>query len=118
MDASKLLKILAIGHDVSMRGEGLSLRDALLRADYVWLSKDLRPADLFPLVVANPTLVRQWIAYSEDKRTAGGWYLNEDREIGMIDAPRTQAHFDSMEIAVSEYVLRELDFWASVRRKD
>jgi len=98
---------------VSIRGDGLSLRDALSRADYVRLRKNLSPADLLPLLMANPTLVRQWIAYSEEKRTTGGWYLTAGPEIGTIDSPRAKIHFDSIEVAVSEYVLRELDFWGA-----
>ncbi|TWT47682.1 hypothetical protein Pla111_13010 [Botrimarina hoheduenensis] len=79
-----------------MRGEGISLRDALEQTHY----RDHRPyfcaAELIPLIEADPDLITQWAMYSEDKRTSGGFALD-----GM--SPQ----------AVADYVVRELDFWAS-----
>jgi len=109
-----LRKVLAIGLDTSLRGEGISLREALARIRY----NDLRPtfgaSDLVPILQKQPSTVEQWILYSEDKRTSGGWYLMESGEIGQITAPRKQFDFASIEEAVANYVVRELDFWAGV----
>ena len=52
--------------------------------------------------------------YSEDKRTSGGWYVRETGEIGQVDDPNSRMHFATIEEAVAEYVVRELDFWATV----
>lgn len=114
IDESRLLSILRIGHDTSMRGAGLSLREALVRTHYATLRSTFDPRDLIPLIKRNPTLIDQWVAYSEDKRTSGGWYLTERGEIGTLDDPDHQMRFDSMEEAVAEYVVRELDHWARV----
>ena len=68
--------------------------------------------DLLRLIRADPDLVLQWIEYSEDKRTSGGWYIIEKtREIGRLHEPETKRRFSSIEEAVAEYVVRELDFW-------
>ncbi len=81
-----------------MRGEGSSLREALERTCY----RDHRPqfsaADLIPLIEADPALITQWAMYSEDKRTSGGFALG-----------------GSSPQAVADYVVRELDFWASLK---
>ncbi|MDX2050742.1 MAG: hypothetical protein SFV15_00005 [Polyangiaceae bacterium] len=111
---SELLAILSIGHDTSMRGEGISLREALARTHYAALRADFAAADLLPLLSANHALIQQWVAYSEDKRTSGGWYLTGAGEIGTVEAPRGKGHFGCLEEAVAEYVLRELDFWAGL----
>lgn len=102
-----ILRILAIGHDVSMHGEGLSLNDAMDRARYAELRPAFGACDLLPLLRRCPEIVEQWIAYSEDKRTDGGWYLLRSSEIGTLSGIRQK--FDSIESAVAEYVIRELD---------
>jgi len=112
---AELLAILRIGHDTSMRGDGISLREALSRTRYSALRADIAPADLLPLLKGNQALILQWIAYSQDKRTSGGWYLTETGEIGAVDAPGAKLQFSCPEEAVAEYVLRELDFWANRR---
>jgi hypothetical protein len=111
---ANLLEVLRIAHETSMRGAGLSLREALSRTHY----KDRRAAfgadDLRPTLKAHERLAEEWFAYSEDKRTSGGWYLLRSGEIGRVGDPESLMRFDSLEEAVAEYVIRELDFWADL----
>jgi hypothetical protein len=111
-DDADVLKILRIGHEVSIRGSGISLREALARTRYSELRPRFGFADLIRLVEADPELVPQWIAYSEGKRTIGGWYLLQSCEIGRVNHPESKQHFSTIDEAVAEYVLRELDFWS------
>ncbi len=110
----KLLAILRIGHDTSMRGEGMSLSQALSRVGYVETRSQFGTQDLLPLIQTHLEFVEQWIMYSEDKRTSGGWYVTEVGNVGQIENPKSEMHFISMEEAVAEYVVRELDYWATV----
>ena len=110
----KLLAILRIGDDTSMRGEGVSLKQVLTRVDYVATRKQFEPQDLVPLIQAHQELIGQWLMYSEDKRTSGGWYITKAGVVGRVDDPNNTMHFETIEEAVSEYVVRELDFWAAV----
>jgi hypothetical protein len=110
----KLLAILRIGHDTSMRGEGVSLRQALSRVDYLEARRQFVPQDLVPLLQAHGELIDQWIMYSQDKRTSGGWYVTEAGEVGQVDDPNSRMRFASVEEAVAEYIVRELDFWVTV----
>lgn len=110
----QLLAILGIGHDTSMRGEGISLRRALERTQYVATRKRFGPDDLLAVIKRHSGFVEQWIAYSEDKRTSCGWYLKRNGEIGTIRGERQVIQHDSLEEAVAEYVVRELDYWASL----
>ncbi|MGL6075880.1 MAG: hypothetical protein ACRC8S_17120, partial [Fimbriiglobus sp.] len=45
-DEDKLIPIRPIGHDVSIRGEGLSMREALVSAKYSKLRAHFGPAEL------------------------------------------------------------------------
>lgn len=109
-----LLAILRIGHETSMRGAGLSLRDALLRTRYSELRPSFGESDLLLYLRECPSLLDEWVLYSEDKRTDGGWYLLQDGTIGKSRPPGEKIQFPSLEQAVAAYVLRELDFWASL----
>jgi hypothetical protein len=114
-DERKLLGILRIGHAVSVRGEGLSVRDALVRSDYEGLRREFGASNLVPLLRRHPNLVRQWVRYSEDKRTSGGFWISEDPlEVGSLASPEATIHFDSLEEAVAAFVVCELDYWSAV----
>ena len=112
MDRSSLLSILGIARARSLPG-GISLRDALGLSNYRKLRAFFEPDDLIPLIRANPNLANEWLRYSEDKRTDGGWYLVEPNEIGER-ASRRRIVFPSLHIAVANFVVRELDFWSGL----
>ena len=116
LNEDQILAILRIGHEASMRGAGVSLRDALARANYAAAGPHLSAEILVSVIGRHPELVEQWVLFSEDKRTDGGWYLTRKAQIGrVLGAGPTQ--FTSQEAAVAEYVLRELDFWLNVGRQ-
>lgn len=100
-----LIAILRIGHDTSIRGTGLSLRDALSRTRYRELRPSFGELDLLSHLRERPALIKEWLLYSEDKRTDGGWYLLEDGTIGHVST-RQETRFPSIEQAVAAYVLR------------
>ena len=72
----ELIAILKIGHESSMRGAGRSLRDLLQATRYRELRPGLNEEILLRAIQRDPNLVEEWIAYSEDKRTTGGWALS------------------------------------------
>jgi hypothetical protein len=109
---AQLLDILKIGHETSIRGEGISLAEALEQTSYKSFRKTFSKSDLMTIIKEHPEITSEWLAYSEDKRTSGGWYILDKPEIGQVDNPESIKHFNSIEEAVSEYVVRELDFWS------
>lgn len=111
---NELLDILRIGREASMRGEGISLREALARTRYGDLRPSFAPADLVSIIQNYPEVIEEWMLYSEDKRTSGGWYLLRDGKIGKVGDTESQKSFASLGEAVAEYVVRELDFWVSL----
>jgi hypothetical protein len=109
-----LLAILRIGHNTSIRGAGLSLRDALSLTAYRELRPHFGEADLLRQLRNHPALIEEWLVYSEDKRTEGGWYLLPDGTIGQVGRRGEETRFPSVDQAVAAYVVRELDFWANL----
>jgi len=106
-----LLSILRIGRDVSLRGDGVAIRDALRRVSYVGHRVTFKAKDLLPIIAANPSLVEDWLAYSADKRTSGGWYLLRSGELGQVSRPASGITYSTIEEAVAQFVVRELDYW-------
>ena len=110
IDEILLLAILHIGRDTSCRGEGISLRDAILRSDYKRLRQGFGSAELVPLIQANPELAKQWVMLCEDKRTNGGFWINENSfEVGTLDHHQPTVQFASLEEAVADFIVKELD---------
>ncbi|MBI1191443.1 MAG: hypothetical protein GC200_12280 [Tepidisphaera sp.] len=116
VEPEKLLCILSIGHDTSCRGKGLTLRDALSQADYANLRPLFTHSDLIPLIDAHPDLAMQWLMYSEDKRTDGGFALTEQGAVGrrLSRGNWEWTIFSSQAEAVANYVILELDFWQAI----
>jgi hypothetical protein len=108
-----LRAILDIGRECSIRGSGRSLATMITETDYLIVRPSLEPSSLLPLLQANSQLVEDWISYSQDKRTSGGWYI-VDRQIGQVGDPKSVRSFSTLCEAVSNYVIAELDFWSSV----
>ncbi len=117
IDHSQLITILRIGHEMSLQGQGLSLRELLARSSYGQLRKSFGPSDLVPLLIANPVLVKQWLMYSEDKRTSKGYGVSESKfEVDSQESPDLTVRLNSIEEAIAEFVVRELDYWLEVGR--
>lgn len=111
----QLLGVLRIGHDTSIGGEGISLRDALSRSRYGQLRKDFGPSDLVPHLRANPELIDQWMTYCDDKRTTGGYWVSDDSfTVGSLEDPDAKAEFGSLDEAMAAFIILELDFWLAV----
>lgn len=110
-----LTEILDVGIDTSMHGEGISLREALHRVDYKNSRRRLQSSDLLQIIKKDQHYIDDWIGYSEDKRTSGGWWIIEHPPgIGYLKTGE-RISFSSIEEAVAEYVIRELDFWDTLR---
>ena len=95
-------------------GPGASLRDALQRAGYAQSRPAITAQDVRALLAAHPPLVEAWLAYSQRKETADGWYVLPDAEIGQLQRPSAQRHFATIEEAVAEFIIRELDHHAGL----
>jgi hypothetical protein len=108
---ARLMAILRISRDTAPGGVGVSIQDALIRTAYVGLRVTFNAIDLRPLIAADPALIEDWLAYSDDKRTSGGWYIRRTGEIGPLANPGSRFTYPSIEEAVAEYVVRELDYW-------
>lgn len=115
-----LLQVLGIAHEHSRAGSGLALKDLIAQSGYFELRPSIVPADVEQVFAMRPDLAMDWVQFSEDKRTSGGWALTKEDSGWTIrgsasKVPSGEAHvFPSLASACAEYVLRELDFWAAL----
>lgn len=61
------------------------MHDALERVRYLSHVSQTTGGDLVELLPQHPELIDDWVAYSQDKCTSGGWYL-DDKKIAPLTA--------------------------------
>lgn len=119
MTAAHVETVCSIAHDSSGRGAGRSLRDLLEASDYARHRPSLTVATLAEYLADRPEVVTQWSMYSDDKRTSGGWYFLGRGQVWTVGrlgpnaVPTDERHYGSAVDACAEFILLELDFWAS-----
>jgi hypothetical protein len=106
--------ILRIGHESSIRNSaGVSMEEALRRTCYRKLRSGIDHAKIVAALQARPQAVHDWIMYSQDKRTNGGWYIDpESCRIGRHGHENSTYSFGTLTDAVAAYILHELDYWS------
>lgn len=55
----------------------VSIYELLQHIGYTKNADQITEQDLYKELVANPSFVDDWLEYSEDKRTDGGWYYKQ-----------------------------------------
>jgi hypothetical protein len=91
-----------------------SLRDLVDETGYRELRPTLSRETVAGHLARHPGLVSEWLRYSEDKRTSGGWYLLHPGSgwlVGRLAGPEKERElrFGSGPEACAEFILRELD---------
>jgi hypothetical protein len=103
------------------RRPGAPSVQALLEASsYRAVRGGLDVAQLEDVVESQPQLVEDWLRYSEDKRTSGGWAFYPEGEAWVVSQPfpnqgaSVERRYSRASAACAEYILAELDYWADV----
>jgi hypothetical protein len=106
--------------------EAPSLAALIDAAEYRAVRRRLTVPMVALCISADPDLVADWLAFSEDKRTTGGWAFEAQRRgpLGRRQwkvwqpfpegETRPLRRYDRAETACAEYVLAELDYWAAI----
>jgi hypothetical protein len=118
-DAAEVTRICRIARDHRAPGAP-ALRDLIDAAQYRAVRPRLTAATVKSCIDADPRLIDDWLGFSEDKRTAGGWAFQRQTPFGWKvwqpfpegagPAPRRFARAGT---ACAEYILAELDYWAA-----
>jgi hypothetical protein len=68
------------------------------------------PRELANYLRANPAIIDHWVAFSEDKRTSGGWYLRPPHSIGRIssESPMHEVKHVDLAAACAAFIIAEL----------
>ena len=113
-DRDDLNAILSIGDEATRCEKGETLQAALAKTRYRELRHCFGIADLIPMIRENTSFVQVWIHYSEDKRTSHGFWLDPTSfKVGSMEPGTHAVDHQSIEEAVANYVVQELDFWSS-----
>jgi hypothetical protein len=95
-----------------------------LTISYTRSYRQIRPtldaASVGEIVRSDPELVEDWLRFSADKRTKGGWAFYPGGDGWIVSEPFPEAgpivtrrHSDEA-AACADYILTELDFWTEV----
>jgi hypothetical protein len=103
----RLMPFLRIAQRLGAGESAGSLRDALQRAGYAQSRPSFGADQVRDVLDA-------WLEYSESKDTAEGWYVLRDGEIGQLSKPASQRQFNSIQEAVAQFIIRELDHHAGL----
>lgn len=112
----RLLPVLRIAQRLGPGDPAESMRAALRRAGYAGSRPSFGAGEVRALLTAHPSLLDAWLAYSQGKQTAEGWYVLPDAEIGQVSKPSSQRQFASIQEAVAEFILHELDYHAGLNQ--
>jgi hypothetical protein len=94
-----------------------SLFTLATESQFLTYRKQINLSDIGNKIEDKPDLIETWKAYSEDKRTSGGYYFTS-KHIGAInDKGKTifQRDFATDTAACSEYILREVSSILNLR---
>jgi len=93
------------------RRSGRSLREVVQASGYADLRGQFAARELADYLRARPAVVEQWVGFSEDKRTADGWYLRPPSSIGRISRespPMHEVKHVDLAAACAAFIIAEL----------
>lgn len=71
-------QIVCLTMQYNNAGNCKSIYTLLQETGYFELHSQILECDIHEAVTQHPECVHQWLAWSEDKRTDGGWYFQQD----------------------------------------
>jgi hypothetical protein len=86
----------------------------LRQAGYAQARAGVEAADVQGVLAAYPALRDAWLGYAEAKTSPDGWYVTRDAEVGQLARPAAQRRFASIDAAVAQFILHELDYHAGI----
>lgn len=112
----EIARICAVPLDIGHPSK--SIGQVVLESGFPSVRPRLTVARLAEYVRAHRTIIDDWLGYSQDKRTSGGWYFLEGSPwvVGQVDSagPKPQTFADAA-LACATFMLAELD-WISNER--
>lgn len=96
--------------------EELSIYEMLRRIGYPTQRTSLTVDTIRMVLASEPERLKEWLAYSEDKRVDAGWYLRRsdggDFEVGNLcrdGSVSERRNYQDLEDACGDFILHELD---------
>ena len=95
--------------------EDLSIYEMLKRTGYTERRESLTIEAIRKVLARSPEHLSEWLEYSADKRSGGGWYIRGENgrfEVGNIHADGRvgeRRSYSDLEEACADFIQRELD---------
>lgn len=92
----------------------VSIYDLLQQTGYSKVAENISEQDIYQELAKNPDFVDDWLVYSEDKRTTGGWYFKKGDKnkylVGCVDETGvTETEYADKIKACAKFVKQELN---------
>lgn len=90
------------------------MHELLEQTEYTKVAGQISEQDIYEELSVNPEFADDWLEYSENKRTDGGWFFKQDDKnkflVGRIDKTRiTQTEYEDKIKACAKFIKQELD---------
>lgn len=114
--ADLIFKLINIAKEFSQK-HTVSIYELLQKTSYLKVAGQISEQDLYEGLATHPDFVSDWLEYSENKRTDGGWYFKlSDRNkylVGSVnESGITETEYDDKIEACAVFVKQELDLIA------
>ena len=90
----------------------VSVYSLLKESGYFEIYEQVSETDIFEMLVQYPECIKQWLSFSEDKRSSSGWYFkqgdNGEYIVGIQGNVKTINYLDEVE-ACAAFIKREIE---------
>lgn len=111
--ANLIFKLISLVRDFSQM-HTISIYELLRQTGYPKVADQITEQDVYKELLANQNFVNDWLEYSEDKRTDGGWYFkragNGKFLVGCVgDTGAIETEYCDKIKACAKFIKQELD---------
>lgn len=111
--ANLIFKLISLVRDFS-EIRTISIHELLRQTGYPKVADQITEQDVYKELLAHQRFVNNWLEYSEDKRTDGGWYFiqagNGKYLVGCVgNASTKETEYDDKIKACAKFIKQELD---------
>ncbi|MCX6207172.1 MAG: hypothetical protein NTZ19_13090 [Bacteroidetes bacterium] len=116
MDINLIIEsILMLPNKYYSSNNNLSIKDLLLRTNYLEVEKDINYDYIYQCLIKHPEYANSWLTYSENKRSNFGWFIelndNSNYSVGYFDSKlgkMKENNYDNLISACAFFVVKEI----------
>ena len=95
-----------------------SIVQLLEECGFIAGTTQLSRGDIIEVLSSDPSLIRDWLNYSADKRTSSGWFLLENGRVGYLNERSSASRAIRLDLepinnnlaaACAEFIIKEIE---------